>query len=90
MKCTAVKAREEMENLVYGLVNAQPEERRDSVKAIKENQSRIYQFVSSEVSRISASLEKKQNKGNRASLVVSFARLVVTQTLLEEYHAETI
>jgi hypothetical protein len=87
MKCNIAKELERIERKVYDLVNAQtPDERKELIKTTSEPK-KLYECVLSEVSRLETSLKKRQNLGNRAKLVDTFARIICLQTLLEEYHA---
>jgi hypothetical protein len=78
-----VQEREQLERVLYELVTSQFTERLNRIRELKKDSQNLYRLVLEEVTRISASLEKRQNRGRRKDLVTNFGSIVGVKTLLE-------
>jgi hypothetical protein len=75
--------REQLERVLYELVTSQVTERLNRIRELKKDSQNLYSLVLEEVARISASLERRQNRGRRKDLVTMFSSIVGVKTLLE-------
>lgn len=80
------QGRECLERLLYNLVTAQVAEQLSLIKNLKRDSQAMYSLVVEEFQRLTASLERRQNRERRKHLVVTFASIAGIKTLLEEHY----